>query len=747
MSDGTKKRAEEVEWTDCLGTSELPDDDMTFTDGSNYGLDGFQFDSPEDAGVLDGARLPEVSGLSGLPDGFVQAAVPGLDLNELTDDPDNGIVLDDMLSHEEGGPLLTEDQMKEASLADLDWRDPTQPQDPARLPKNLVPSEPPLNSVPELEEAWGANRRTDGIHLLPNKDLEAVRYEESIKEQQREGPHTDLPGNKMSSEVVKGAFLRAVRLAHYGTPIADIKRDLVAQLGHEAKRLRKHVAMLEGEVGLLGKVFVRASAFPGLKNGKWAKELKRVARTARYVVTDDEAVASKLSKEMVAEVPWGEALAHYAPRLKAAGFKVASSGDPKKVLQRSLLAGPQVEAPAPTVKPEGVVMAKTPEVVDDGKPIQSSEKQAAQRKMRAALSRVAGWVKNEKLSREDALRLHGHTKTGTVTPEGLLKAATDLMTASGEVPVYEGTGNQVSEAAQLAREKVWASLDEQQAKLEAGQLLRAKDELNAAVKAGQLTQKEALKVMELAPTAGKLRALTAAAIQAAGEKRQPELEVVLAADYEGTPQEAAPLRFASVAPLDSEMQRVMKAASDGGVKAGEILGMLRWARMQMSEGLAGKELDVLLAARFSRPLIKAAAELVTEARQAHEGLAGRLYVDAAAYASTSGTTGCEKGAMKHRANALKYVLSMERCATCTANVGGACQKYNKKLAEEAPVDNAKDFQKEALRLADAPDADQTAALFDTSEYQLNTDPLTTIELDPDLPAQTLSDVLFGGIEL
>jgi len=634
------------DWTDYLGTSEMPADEMTFTDGSNYGLDGFQFDTPEDEGVLQGARLPETSGLSGLPDGFVQAAAPDLDLNEVADDPDSGFNLREMLSAEEGGPLLSAGQQREASLADLDWLDPTQPQDPNRLPKDLVPDRPPLNSVPELEEAWGVDRRTDGVHLVPNKDLEAVRYEESLQG----GPHSGLPGNKAAA-----ALRRAVRLAHYGVPMQDIKRDLVAQLGHGARRLRKAVARLDSEWGLLGKVFVRANAFPGLRNGKWVKELKRVARTARYVVTDDEAVATKLSMQMVGEVPWGEAVAHYRPRLRAAGFRVASQGDPKEVLRKALLEGTQVKLPTPAPKPGGAVLAKVSDIPTDGGPVRSSEEQAIARKMKGALSRVAKWVKAGKLSQADASQLFERSKEAGMSPEVFLKNAAGLAAAPTEAAAYAGSGVQAHQ--------------------------------------------------------------------------------VQGSSY-GSPA------------LGTEMQRVVEAADSGGVRAGEILGLLRWARMQMSEGVAGQELDALLAARFSQPLLTASTEMLGEARGAHEGLAGRLYVDAAAYASASGTSGCEKGSLRHRANALKHVLAMPRCATCASNSDGVCQKYNKKLADAAPVEDPKTFQKEALRLTDAPDSVQTAALFDPSEYQLDSDPLSTVELDPNLPAQTLSEVLFGeGPEL
>jgi len=367
--------------------------------------------------------------------------------------------------------------------------------------------------------------------------------------------------------------------------------------------------------------------------------------------------------------------------------------------------------------------------------------------MRAALSRVAKWVKAEKLSQEDAMRLLAYSKSGGVTHNALLVAASKLLTATNEVPVYDGGGTQVSEDAMLARKQVWAALDEQQAKVEGVQLKKAKVELAKVVKAGQLTPKEARRLVQKAGDAGQLRALTAAAIQAAPSQREPELEVVLAADYEGVQQDAAPQFHKASKPLDKQMQRLANAAREGGVRVGEIQGLLKWARIQMSEGLAGKDLDILLGTRFSTVLLGASSELLTEVRGAHEGLAGRLYVDAAAYASPKGSTGCEKGATRHRANNLKHVLAMSRCASCASNIEESCQKYGKKLVDEAPVENRKAFQKEALRLANAPDSVQTAAMFDTSEFQLDSDPLSTIELDPELPAQTLSNVLFGGIEL
>ena len=190
----------------------------------------------------------------------------------------------------------------------------------------------------------------------------------------------------------------------------------------------------------------------------------------------------------------------------------------------------------------------------------------------------------------------------------------------------------------------------------------------------------------------------------------------------------------------------MDAVKGSGHKAGEVLGLVRWARMQMSEGKAGENLDLLMRARFSSGLLDLASDMLDDVRVAHEGLSGFLYVDGAAYASTQGLTGCEKGGLKHRANQLKTILAMERCGACVRkNADGVCSLYNKRLVDAAPTPDPESYRDETIRLANAPDNEVTAALFSPSEFDLRS--ADEVELDPDIPAETISDVLFGGLEL
>ena len=112
-----------------MSNSKLPNGGYSLTNGSNYMLDGFQFDTEYGNGVYEKARLPEAKGLTTLPSGMIPTGAPlnsdlptgvevdlGLDLSEMTKDASDQLIplvdhswlasnpqenLDGMRSHEE----------------------------------------------------------------------------------------------------------------------------------------------------------------------------------------------------------------------------------------------------------------------------------------------------------------------------------------------------------------------------------------------------------------------------------------------------------------------------------------------------------------------------------------------------------------------------------------------------------------------------------------------------------------------
>ena len=104
---------------------------------------------------------------------------------------------------------------------------------------------------------------------------------------------------------------------------------------------------------------------------------------------------------------------------------------------------------------------------------------------------------------------------------------------------------------------------------------------------------------------------------------------------------------------------------------------------------------------------------------------------------------------------MKFVLAMDRCNTCSfanklADGTLVCQKYNKRLSSEIPVENPEEYQSEMLRMADASDAEHTASLFNTytNDFGLQNSSLDDFGFNETASIEQLSGLFFGqGIDL
>lgn len=294
MSD---KKAE----LDILAEAHLPEGLLTPTLGSNYGMDGYP-DMEYGMGVLSAVLDQDFQEPPALPTGVQKGGAADMDL----------------------GSLISED------LADLDWLDPAQLQDPDRLPHNPVDL-----SIPELVEAWGVNRRTDGVHVAHQQDLGYAksRIEETKKV---------IANPRVLERLVTSAMRKSIE----GKSAASITREAAGVLGHDMGRVNSLLKPVMEDHGLAGNVFVRASAYPGWGTGKWKDHANKYAKEARYILVSkrDLEQASWIQsgrcvytgKKAVLEVPWKQALLHYSPRLEALGRKVAG-GDPRSALKSALL--------------------------------------------------------------------------------------------------------------------------------------------------------------------------------------------------------------------------------------------------------------------------------------------------------------------------------------------------------------------------------------------------------------------------
>lgn len=791
--------------------SKMPQGEYQPTYGSSLLLDGFDFDSEYGEGPASSRSDPQLpqsqNGLSALPDGFLTGrAACGEDFLQdgLEDVGEEGGLGDLGGLMKLGSPMLT----------DLSWWEDAE-QDPDRLPHSTNDT-----MIPELVEAWGVDRRTDGLTEVHRERPPPPPKSETSR----------LPGDQLR-EIVASSMRKSAQ----GVPFESIVRDVALHLGDDMRhvptdprlqRLAHALRIIHAEHGVAGKVYLRDNAFPGILTGKWDQVVKRRYAAAPYWLTTPgsklAAYPSYLGKQVVTSIPWKDALEKFRPALELSGRRVAS-GDPRKALlgalaQAAPVAAPKVAGVPVTALVDTVTLAEAWKVFANAPMPVQQVLTPKDRSLDLARAQIAKWASSGLLSREDAARI---LKSGLEAPS-LVKVGAARIAASGKVVTYMGQGVGLTpHAPDSGKDAAWAS--RQNAHLARLDLERARAVVEGYKKSGQLTAKEAQVL--LASSLEPKEMVRVATARARDLNRPQELPKIDHKRYGGTTFTANARvempkhdhKWAASVEADLKKEAALKAREvvHGMVKAGNLTakdaarilasdlapkemvtmasaranailqnhiiprvdvrtysdtpytrnvalaspqqpsenvrmvdGILRWASQQMSSGAAGQELDHLLRGRFSKELLRTASEPLVQLRRKHEGLAGHLYVDASAYATPTGVAGCEKGGLAHRGTPVQAVLKMDRCGSCVHNIRGACQKYGKILVASAPTPDPIQYQKETIRLANSEDHERTASLFhrgyDASEFGLQNETLEDISFDEFADDDTLNDVLYDG---
>ena len=758
-------------------SSRTPDGGYMPTFASNFMLDGFSFSEEYGEGALTNRKDTTTSRTTGAP------AAPRSE-SGMAKLPDGIVTADEESSDEMGWDVFAggansdvgdlSELVKTANqITDLSWLEVVE-QDPDRLPHHHNDA-----VLQGLVDAWSTRSRTDGVDIVPNV----------VVPPQPRSPVALLPGDQYREVVAS-----AMRKSAFGAPFENIVVGIAAHLGeamahvHTDPRLQKLAHALrsvKAEHGVVGRVYVRDSAFPGLLTGKWDKEIKKRCASARYWLTKPgsklAAYQNYLGKKVVTEIPWSEALAHYRPTLEASGRKVAS-GDPRRALIAAMASEPTRVtretaytshlAPADRVSIEEAwrVFASAPaptrEVV--AKPAQGLTQEQA-------VGHFARWVRAGLLPVKTARRIlaSGHppqykVEYGAWVIKGGRKADTYVGTGVGVKPLdpkavrnsdwAKQEEARIASLAQAHAQRVadhraaeadrvlahMASLSQKSSyqgdgvgasvysgsiqKLGSGEVTvpreKALSVVKGWVKAGTLTRDQAAEILSKKASGAETLLMGSALILSAKK---------VAYEGQGVGVKAPEARMAAPAPKPSDPR---------------VSQVLRYARTQMNEGVTGNDLDARMVSKFSQEYLKSAGEQLVQLRRKHEGLAGHLYVDASAYATPTGTSGCDKGAAIHRASPIRSVLQMDRCGSCSQNSGGACQKYKKSLVTAAPVKDPAKYQRETIRLANADDSERTASMFanyNPEEFDLQNDSLDSFDYS-NLPGnEDLAEVSFGGM--
>jgi hypothetical protein len=622
--------------------------------------------------------------------------------------------------------------INESPLNDLSWLSDFEP-DPSRLP-NKPRS---LDFVPELKGIWESNRPITAHEV----DLGVLRDRGEV------GVYSPKAINK--TEIARRASRRLVAK----TASAEIAREAVLSAGGDEAAVRPIVDAVERDRGLAGNVFIRLASFPNYGQGKWKDFVNQHAKSARYVIADEQVIKSATwindgrcdytGKQVVSSVPWSDAYAHYAPRLKAAGYSVAPAGkDPRKALRDAFLAGPEkrvANSNVPTHEGEIKHLGKSSfNERAAAEAFENRSRRSVVAKVEAIKARVESGEKGTILMRRIA---------STFAPSEQTEAAKLL------APIVKNALHDESRKTRIATDVVGSVEDIKTL----GKRDINPEAIERAHKNNRMAKIEA-KVAKIAAAvegglSGEILRRKIASTFAPSEQAEavrllaPVVKNALSNDQRAT-------RLAK--DTGEREVRISKSASEIGLHQ-KVAGAVGWIRRAMNEGFAGKNLDDAIRNRFTESLLKEASGNIAKVRALHEGLAGFRYVDASVYASKDGgVKGCEDGGLKHRANQVKMVLGMDRCGSCAmANAlpdgSTRCSVYNKMLVRASDFDAA-DLRKAkaaTIKQANNSDAEHTASLFaprfDPNEFSLHNAALDNVRAD-DLPEQEkINDIVMGGL--
>jgi len=786
------------------GKSNLPNGGYTLTHGSNYMMDGFQFDTEYGGGPQEKARLPEAKGLSALPSGMIPEGDPIS--SGLPDgiEADTAMDLDDL--YKEGSQTLSiVDHSWLASQPQEDLSGMMEMQELVNALEHGEANSPESEAMLTLGQAWG-EERTDGLNIMPNQGR-AVKPK-AIKQ----GPMSTLP-----QDLVKKAY----RKLSYGESIDTAMDELDALDSNEKMGV---FARLKDEYGLAGRVYVRERDFPGIFNGRWDEVINRRCATSLYIVADhaDNVHDRFLGRKVVAsvsEIDWKHVSKTLCPKLDAYGVKLAGHLDYRERVRKAftdLMEGrvQTLESSQPWYQiqedPSDLISLDRARRELADSPLEEFHINTVEdvriERLAKRLERVSKDLIREGFLEEE--QVEAVVKSANMDTQAKIDRLYALSVTPKQSSAYRGRGleetyhtptksaqemnyrsreeitleKRIATAQQKVSELVSAgliSLEEAQdvsskfktpeKKMQAIMNRVASKGYDVSVYQGPIDNGDSrLSVSQLKSIQDKFARQSAdRSVKAYQSRVSGEINRVIKAGLISS--ERVQQIIDEQSTLEARLAHIVKEISSRPVQVAQdntlhVLGQKKasvrvsteqkvasWLRQKMSEGMAGKDLDTLINARFSSEVLSHYESQIKSMRLAHEGLSGHAYVDAEVY-MTEGMEGCDKGALVHRANQIPAVLKTARCGGCVFNSQGTCQKYAKTIIASASdiVENAPKYQKEMIRLANADDAERTASLFvneyDQDEFNLVADGVVEIE-ETEPSHENLGDVLFGGFEV
>jgi hypothetical protein len=642
-----------------------------------------------------------------------------------------------------------------SGVSNLDWLDVNEKDYQAldTLPKQN------LDVAPDLEAIW---RHKDELpsQLIPNTGAPKTMGDLSEAHGRLRSEPEDL--------------VRAARLAMMQTTdprkigsLLSARFDATA-LGYAKTALSTVFA----ERGLLGKLYIAASDFPGCdRGGKTASEFVRrfapeakfvLAKKAcgdcqhRHVMTNGVSHCGVFHKQIEVEVPYSDGLAVQVEKQQAALGKTvqASVGTPRERIQRALLAdgpgtqqgfsGHQQVAPvqAPVNVQQTLIAAES----------LTKKRNAAEKQKLAAIKArpIVALLRREMLK--------GHGELALIHALRLAFDLRDLEETKAEwAPLFKQAGLYGA---------VYTTQDSFDDCREGADFLSKHSSKVRAIVMGSkcngcIFNKTAMCMLygrKLVATTDDILTTNTVAAVIDEHRIAGKLPYDAARRHWGsTPAEAlkAVHKVASLpsAPATQTVRGSIETAFYGNAHQGQTTlltkrDIVKAASQYMNEGLYGEDLMRVLKSRFeARDLLATASELKTVL--AEQGLQGIKFVDPTVYDDYG--AGCKQAASKHRSrSAVQYLKVGSKCGSCVHQTRpGFCSVISKQLVVEPPYVDKLAEQRAILAsgLSTVVEYGQLMnnGLSMMQEYELQHHE-AAIDLAPEAPVVS-TEIQFGGQEV
>jgi len=653
---------------------------------------------------------------------------------------------------------------KDASITNLDWLDVDEKEYQAldKLPKQN------LDIVPDLQAIWSHEDQLSTTYLVPNSG--PVKPFPSSGEVHTMGDlssaHGPLrPSAEDIAKVTRYALIQS-------SDMNVLRRTLTAKFDMDTLRLHRSViAQALEERGLLGRVYLVASDFPGCHNSPKTPQLfvRRHAQDAKYIVAKPQCnqcihaqkVGNAINcavfhKEIVLEVPYTEQLAREVENLQQTRGKSiqASTGlPPKERIRLALLA----ESPKAETVYRGAGENQFPTAV--GSPTEGMHEQliaasnlTRKRDQQMALDHksapIVAMIRRELLKGRTSSEV-GESLKVRFSMDDLARTRSVWEPHFREAGLYgrvystQDSFDDCREGADfvakhnlgirgiVAGSKCDSCIYNKVSRcmLYGKPLVRQAEDL--------YTPQTVDAVLLELRTAGRLPPVDGKVASSWGQTPRDQLKNI----HQSIAREAPPVAVSSR--LD-----IVKAFHGAPAREPTVAArkpIVAAARRLLNEGLYGEDLVAAMRVRFQPDEIASAREEL-KAVFAEQGLQGIYYIDPSAYADYG--SGCEEVSRLYRSKQVKYAKIGSKCVGCLHNVNNTCSKLGKDLVVEPPYVDKTAQQKAMLASGLSTETSVESLMPSTglsmiAEYQLQNGGMTIEVNEPDPSPAPSFEVILG----